>query len=161
MGDAEANASPAAERVAVADLREGRTPAVDLQRVRAVAMWVLDLEDRREIGLSLTLVGDERMATLHEKYMGISGPTDVLAFPLDDGIGPLEILGEVVVSVETAQREARERGLSLEREVLLYVVHGTLHLLGYDDHEPEERARMHARQEEHLAGFLSHPQDVI
>lgn len=131
----------------VADLQRRR---VDRRAVRGVAAHVLRAEGRPDAALSVTLVDDEAMAELHERYSKVPGPTDVLAFPLGD-----ELLGEVVVSTDTAAREAKERGLTLLRETLLYVTHGTLHLLGYDDHRAADRRVMHARQEELLESFLA------
>ena len=81
------------------------------------------------------------MAELHERYAGVPGPTDVLAFPLADD--PV-LLGEVLVSAETARREAAARGHPAYDELLLYAVHGVLHLVGHDDHEPADRRRMRA-----------------
>ena len=141
--------------VEAGDLREPAEPAIDLERVRGAAALALTACDRGDAELSVTLVDDARIAELHERYLGIPGPTDVLSFPLEDDFEGPTILGEVVVSVDTAAREAQERGLTLERELLLYVIHGTLHLLGYDDRNPDDRARMEARQEELLEAFLS------
>jgi probable rRNA maturation factor len=94
--------------------------------------------------LSLALVDDEEMGELHGRFSGDPSATDVLAFPLDGAAvgGPA---GEVVLSVETAVREARARGLSPRGEVLLYAVHGVLHLRGYDDHDPADARRMDRR----------------
>ena len=98
---------------------------------------------------------DRRIAALHRQYLDVPGPTDVISFPLEDELAVGALLGEVVVSADTAAREARARRLPFERELLLYVAHGTLHLLGYDDHAPRDRARMHRRQERLLERFLS------
>ena len=142
-------------QVWVSDRRgEGAAPPVDPERVRAAAAAVLAAEGRADANLSVTLTSDAEIATLHAEYLGVPGPTDVISFPLEDDVGPETVLGEVVVSVDTAAREAAERGTSLERELLLYVIHGSLHLLGYDDQSEPERARMHARQEALLAAFL-------
>jgi probable rRNA maturation factor len=93
--------------------------------------------------LSLSLVDDREIADLHGRFSADPTPTDVLAFPLGDGsAGPA---GEVIVSVETAAREARARGLAVRNEVLLYAVHGVLHLRGYDDHAPADARRMDRR----------------
>jgi probable rRNA maturation factor len=97
--------------------------------------------------LSLSLVDDREMARLHGEFSGDPTPTDVLAFPLE-GPGPAGAgfpAGEVVVSVETAVREARARGLRPRTEVLLYAVHGILHLRGEDDHDPVRARRMDRR----------------
>jgi probable rRNA maturation factor len=94
--------------------------------------------------LSLSLVDDREMGRIHAAFSKDPSPTDVLAFPLE---GP-RVAGadfpaaEVVVSVETALREARARGIPPRAEVLLYVVHGVLHLLGEDDHDPVRAAVM-------------------
>lgn len=141
--------------VQVADLREDPAHELDLSEVEGAAASVLVAEGRADAHLSVTVVDDARMAELHVQYMNVAGPTDVLSFPLeDDFASPIPLLGEVVVSADTAATEARERNLPWKSELLLYVIHGTLHLLGYDDHEDEERARMHARQEALLTAFL-------
>lgn len=134
---------------------EGSAPPVDIERVRTAAAAVLVAEGRPEANLSVSLTDDEEIAVLHAEYLGVPGPTDVISFPLEDDFAPESVLGEVVVSVDTAAREATERGLPFEHELLLYVIHGTLHLLGYDDREEAERTRMHARQDELLARFLA------
>jgi probable rRNA maturation factor len=143
--------SPRSPTVSVADLQARK---VDLRKVEALAVHVLIAEGRPDAALSVTLVDDEAMAELHARYSKVEGPTDVLAFPLEDGDGP-GLLGEVVVSTDTAAREARARKLPFLRELLLYVAHGTLHLLGHDDHDPLARRRMHRRQAALLAAFLS------
>jgi len=140
-------------QVAVADLQER---PLDGERIRDLAARVLAAEGRGGAALSVTVVDDARMAALHERYLGVAGPTDVLSFPLEDGLdaGGAPLVGEVVVSADTAAREAEARGLPFERELLLYVVHGALHLLGYDDQGETDRRRMQARQEELLGEFL-------
>lgn len=143
-------------RVLVSDQRpEGGPAAPPLEAIAALAAHVLAAEGQPEAELSVTLVDDERIAQIHVDYMDIPGPTDVISFPLGDPEDPIPILGEVVVSVDTAAREAEERGITLREELLRYVVHGTLHLFGYDDHEPDDYAVMHARQEELLAEGLA------
>lgn len=142
----------------VAVLVRYRKRPVNAGRVAALAAHVLRAERRPDAALSVTIVGDRRIAALHREYLGVPGPTDVISFPLDDDDEPAAgvpaLLGEVVVSADTAAREARARKLPFERELLLYVAHGTLHLLGYDDHDPRDRARMHRRQEALLERFL-------
>jgi len=91
--------------------------------------------------ISVLLVSDRRMAELHLRFMQISGPTDVITFQH----------GEIFLSVETAQRQARRYRTSLNRELRLYLVHGLLHLRGFDDRDPASRRRMHAVQEQILA----------
>lgn len=105
--------------------------------------------------LSLSLVGDREMRRLHARYSGDDTPTDVLAFPLPAprGAGDAAPAGEVVVSVETAVREARARRLRPRGEVLLYAVHGILHLCGEDDHDPARARRMDRRTLRLLGGL--------
>ncbi len=128
--------------------RQGRR--VDPRAIARLCAGVLREEGVRE-GLSVACVDDRTIRDLNRRFHGEDRATDVLAFPLQDGVGPA-LLGEVVLSVETAYREARRRSLPPSREVALYAVHGTLHLLGYDDHRPADRRRMRAREREILRG---------
>ena len=90
--------------------------------------------------ISVILVSDRRMAALHLQFMQVAGPTDVLTFQH----------GEIVVSVETAQENARRFGTAPMDEVRLYVVHGFLHLLGFDDRKVKSSRIMEAAQQEVL-----------
>jgi probable rRNA maturation factor len=110
--------------------------------------------------LGLSLVGDGEIAALNADWRQQQGPTDVLAFAAqDDGLddappipmpGPLE-LGDIVISVQTAARQAPEHGHSLERELLFLASHGLLHLLGWDHPDDTSLAAMLSRQEQLLA----------
>lgn len=110
-------------------------------------------EGRPKAEVSVLLVDDEGIRELNRSYRGIDQPTDVLAFSqregLDQEVNP-NLLGDIVVSVETALVQSKTYKQSLEREISLYLIHGLLHLLGYDDTEPLARARMFRRQEEIL-----------
>ena len=102
--------------------------------------------------ISVALVDDTAMARLNRDHLGHDGPTDVLSFDLGDGVeGKNAIEGEIVLSLDTAGREARKRGHSVEAELALYAVHGTLHLLGYDDRRKADAARMHDMEDEILS----------
>lgn len=98
------------------------------------------------------LVGDAEMAAAHERHCGVAGTTDVITFDLADGMSargePLDV--DLLVCVDEARRQAASRGHSMERELLLYVVHGVLHCLGHDDHDEAAAAAMHAREDEVL-----------
>lgn len=108
--------------------------------------------------VSIALVNDARMAELNSRHLMHDGPTDVLTFDLQDSddtnardVGdPLSVEGEIVVSIETAAREADRRGHDSNAEAALYVVHGTLHLLGYDDADEKSAAAMHAVEDDIL-----------
>ena len=114
-----------------------------------LAAWTSERYDRA-LDLSFVVVDDARMAELHERYAGVSGPTDVLSFPL--GEDPV-LLGEVVISADTARREAAARGHPAYDELLLYAVHGVMHLVGHDDHEPADRRRMRRAERRALAAL--------
>lgn len=120
--------------------------------------------------ISVAIVDDAHMAGLNERHLHHKGPTDVLTFDLRDepGAAPLaddapdgvqsgadnpQIEAEIVLSVDTAAREARKRGHGVRAELALYAVHGVLHLLGYDDHGAADAARMHEVEDEILAAI--------
>jgi len=98
---------------------------------------------------SVLLVDDAAMAELNHAYRGVSVPTDVLAFPMAEGrfreTSP-NLLGDVVISAETAARQARPRNAGLRRELALLLIHGILHLVGYDHGTAKERRRMAQKQ---------------
>ncbi len=105
--------------------------------------------------ISVVLVDDPRIASLNRQFLQREGPTNVIAFPMQAGsfagLHP-NILGDVVISVETADREARAAGLTLEERVTQLLVHGVLHLLGYDhENGPAEARRMSAKSRALLA----------
>ncbi len=105
--------------------------------------------------LSLAFVTDAQIRRLNRRFLGRDRATDVLAFRLDSPpAAPGGVFGEVVVSAETAAREARRRGIDVREELLRCVIHGILHLLGYDDRRPRDRARMWDRQERELRRIL-------
>jgi probable rRNA maturation factor len=124
---------------------------VDRKDLAALARRVLREEGISTAEIGLAFVNDAEIAELNERFLGHEGPTDVLTFPLSEPLQPL--LAEIVVSVETARRVARTRRGRVEDELRLYVIHGLLHLCGYDDRRPDDRRRMHWRQREHLAAW--------
>jgi len=125
VGDLETFAEGAVQRCL--QLRKGKRS--DLRKLREVFVW---------------LISDRRMAVLHQQFLGQVGPTDVLTFQH----------GEIFISVETARRHARAFGNSLTRELELYIVHGLLHLHGFDDQTPAEARKMKTAQEKILRGAL-------
>jgi probable rRNA maturation factor len=120
-----------------------------------------------ETEVELTLCGDAEMERLNFDHMGERGPTDVLSFPLhewtvngreshltdDDGVGPPGpmLLGDVVIDVDQALRQAADGDWSVVEELVLLAIHGTLHLLGHDHAEIDEEARMRALEHDVLA----------
>ena len=149
--------------------------AVDEQGLVRVARHVLDRLGVSPLAeLSLLLVDVEQMEKLHVRWMGEDGPTDVLAFPMDEldlrgsrGVGhgsghgastdddesSPAVLGDVVLCPEVAERQGRDAGHGTEAELQLLCTHGVLHLLGYDHAEPEEHKEMFALQAELLGSW--------
>ena len=103
-----------------------------------------DLRKSHEV--SVWLISDRRMALLHRKFLGHSGPTDVLTFQH----------GEIFISVDTARRHARAFGNSLSRELKLYIIHGLLHLHRFDDQTPSKAHKMKGAQEKILRACSRH-----
>jgi probable rRNA maturation factor len=128
-----------------------RRSRISSPRLRAVARRTLAALGRADREVHVTVVDDRRIRALNARYLGKRRATDVLAFDLA-GPGPVRLWGEVIVSAETAARQARRVGVPLAVELDLLVVHGLLHLAGYDDHEPRRARRMHQRAREILAG---------
>jgi rRNA maturation RNase YbeY len=100
--------------------------------------------------LHVILVNDKTMSRLHRQFMGIKGPTDVLTFPLDVDPKGRPLSGEVYVNVNHARRESKIRNIPLKNELLLYALHGMLHLSGYDDRTDRDFRRMHTKEDQIL-----------
>jgi probable rRNA maturation factor len=153
---------------------------VDINGLVNLAKAVLAAERiRGDCELAVTFVDEETIAELNKEFLGEDGPTDVLAFPIDDEIvesgrspdsgtaGPdrpeLEpgevpiLLGDVMVCPSVAARNAAERSRSTDSEIALLVVHGILHVLGMDHADPEEEAAMFAKQDELLKLYVPRP----
>ena len=97
--------------------------------------------------VSIALLGGTKMAALHKKFMNKAESTDVLTFELAHDARGRVAAGEVVVCVSYARKEAKRRGVKVENELLLYALHGVLHLSGYDDGTSVEHARMHKEED--------------
>jgi probable rRNA maturation factor len=147
---------------------------MDVSRWAELARQVLSARGiKGETEVSLLFVDEDAMAALNEQFLGKSGPTDVLSFPIDDEPGPtgrspdlggsgpgtaaehgaLTLLGDVVVCPTVAARNAVEHEVSVDDEIALLVVHGLLHLLGMDHEEEVEAERMEALEQQLLNRF--------
>ncbi|WP_026065821.1 rRNA maturation RNase YbeY [Actinoalloteichus spitiensis] len=137
--------------------------AIDEKSVVAAARYALDQMGVSPLAeLSVLLVELDTMSDLHERWMDLPGPTDVMAFPMDEldsarrpdagGSGPA-LLGDIVLCPEFARDQAKKAGHSLSHELHLLTIHGVLHLLGYDHAEPAEEREMFALQNRLLAEF--------
>lgn len=127
-----------------------RTDWRALPLLRRVAAYVAEREGFRHGTLSIVVVGARAMATLHDRYMKLPEPTDVLTFDLGSDRAAGVVDGEIVVCADVARRTARQRSKTQRaatEELALYVTHGVLHLAGYDDHAPADFRRMHARED--------------
>ena len=137
--------------VVVGDGREVDDTPIDLGRWGALAEAVL-ADAAADGELTLTFVDDDEIASLNEEHMGKAGPTDVLAFPLDERPTPgvPTLLGDVVICPSVAAGQFAEHAGTLEDEIGLLVVHGILHVLGHDHAEADEAAVMRRRELELL-----------
>ncbi len=143
---------------------------VDVSMLQEGIRETLRRFDKASAEISVAVVTDAEIAELHEKYMNIPGATDVLTFDLSDErhpgtraagstgfagttrcAGGRHVEGEIVVSADTAKRRAEEHAHPVAAELALYVVHGTLHLLGMDDATEQEAMKMHEMEDEILA----------
>lgn len=133
--------------------------------IEELALFALSFEGKPENSeVSICFVDDEEIAALNEEYRGKVGPTDVLSFEcdnLDDEFAAPEgfesdiyELGDIVIAVDVAERQTQEFGTSFEEEVSLLLVHGLLHLCGYDHIEDEEAEVMEAREAEILNAWV-------
>jgi probable rRNA maturation factor len=118
---------------------------IDASRIEQAVRVVLAEEGVGEASLSVAIVDDAAIHALNRRHLGHDDPTDVLSFLLDSRPGAIE--GEVIVSAETAAATAPRYGWPAESELLLYLIHGVLHLVGYDDLQPDAAAVMRAREE--------------
>jgi probable rRNA maturation factor len=133
-------------RILISDRQDG---PIDEEGLRSLARHTLHGEGIERAELSVSFVGADEIAELHERFMDEPGPTDVLSFPLDDvdeaeGRGSVRLLGDVVIAPAEA---ARNNPADPVAELRLLLVHGILHLLGYDHEEDGARIRMWERQE--------------
>jgi len=125
-----------------------RRPEIKLASIRAAIETTLEGEKRTDAEVSILLVNDSRMRDLNRLYRGIDSSTDVLAFAMGEGefsdLHP-DLLGDIVISVNTADKQKDQAGHSLVEEIRFLAIHGTLHLLGYEDKTASGRARMRRR----------------
>jgi probable rRNA maturation factor len=132
--------------------------SLSLDAFARLGEFVLTLEEvPAEAELSIALVSIEEMGHLNERYRGVAGPTDVLSFGCDEpcaaGSGEPITLGDVIIAPDVAERQASELGTTVEAELNLLLVHGVLHLLGYEHDADEAAAAMAAREKVLLASW--------
>jgi rRNA maturation RNase YbeY len=128
---------------------------VDSRRLKKYAEKFMQALGRQDDELSILLIDDANIQNLNRQHRNIDGTTDVLSFPqmVDDEFIS-HMLGDVVISVETAKRQAAEHHFSLEQELVLLLIHGLLHLLGYDHERSPEEARKMKEKTWELFGLI-------
>lgn len=164
--DSRSASAPGGDAPSVSVIDDRPDGAVDPDRWRRLAVGVLRDEGiTASAEMNVLFVDETVIGDLNQRFMGEVGPTDVLAFPIDtedddpigsalagpEGAGPPRLLGDVVICPAVAARNAAERGVGVDDETALLLVHGILHLLGHDHREPEETERMRHRERQLLA----------
>ena len=134
---------------------------ISMPTIQQKATDILNALDCHNAELSVLIVDDPQIAILNKKYLRRYGPTNVIAFPMQtdqfSNINP-ELLGDVVISIETAEKEGKSIGISMEERFTQLLVHGILHLLGYDHEKSEQEAdKMEKKSDEILKLIESQP----
>ena len=131
--------------------KEYRTPRIKKKQLENILSSMLDYLGLDNVEVSLTLTNDEVIKELNKNWRNKDKPTDVLSFPAGDVPGySYKVLGDIVISVPYAIRQAKEIGVSFYEELVRLIAHGLLHLLGYDHEKSEEEARLMFDKQEKL-----------
>ena len=115
--------------------------------LKKIAEAILALIGQADAELSLVLVGNAEMQELNAKYRRKNYPTDVLSFPIDETLSSYRLLGDVIISVEKAREQAQQQGRTRDEEMVMLLIHGIVHLLGYDHERSAKDARVMKRLE--------------
>jgi probable rRNA maturation factor len=131
--------------------QRGTGKKLSTRKFKKIALTILELAAEKNAELSVALIGNVEMRKLNAKYRKKDYPTDVLSFPVE-GIMPEEtrLLGDVIISVDKAIEQARARGHSSEQELITLLIHGVVHLLGYDHERSARDARAMGRLEKRI-----------
>jgi len=136
--------------IAVDVSRRGLLPAADIRWLEGVVRRAVAVIGRTPAEISVRILDDQGIAGLHDRWLGVPGPTDVITFELG-APGDPGLHGDIAVSIDTARRMAKEVGWDFRHELAYYAVHGLLHLSGEDDVAPDDRRRMRASERRLLA----------
>ena len=140
-------------KVTVANPQE--VVVIEKARMRLIVQTVLQGEDEQDAEISLAFVDNPTIHRLNQRFLKHDEPTDVLSFPLSE-TGAHKLQGELVIGAEVAKEQAAERGHEVDAELALYVIHGLLHLCGYNDHDPQD-AELMGERERHYLSLLELP----
>lgn len=125
--------------------------------IRKKTQAILNALDCPDGELSILIVNDSQIEALNKQYLNRSGPTNIIAFPMQEGefanISP-QLLGDVVISVETAHQEGKNAGISIEERFIQLLIHGILHLFGYDHETTEQEALKMEKKSEELMKLI-------
>jgi probable rRNA maturation factor len=122
---------------------------VDKRQLKKAVRLILTDAEIESAEVSVAVVDDRTIARVHAEFLNDDSPTDVISFVLDSS--PARLEGEIVASADTAAARAPQYRCSPERELLLYIIHGALHLVGYDDTTPKTRRTMRKMERKYLA----------
>jgi probable rRNA maturation factor len=123
---------------------------LDRPRLREIVRQVMAEEDIKDYEISLAFVDNPTIHGINKRFLEHDEPTDVITFPYSSG---KVLVGELVIGVEVALEQARVGGHEVDAELALYVIHGLLHLVGYDDKDGHDRKQMRVRERYHLNGL--------
>ncbi len=124
---------------------------VSSRKLKSLAVKILQLTGREDAELTVGLIGNDEMRKLNAKFRNKDYPTDVLSFPAEQNVpGDLHLLGDVIISLDKARQQAKERSRSLQEELVTLLIHGVVHLLGYDHERSKKDARIMGRLEKKI-----------
>jgi len=130
-----------------------KTKKINLKRLIGNLKKILALLSAKSLDISIVLCDNKFITRINKKFFKKNNPTDVISFPLKDNFRN-NYLGEVIVCVQEASLRAKEYNNTFDKELLLYLIHGILHLLGYEDTTKKQRARMEKKQSEIIAKLI-------
>ena len=122
---------------------------LNLPQIQRIVKAILAYEHIKDANLSFAFVTNQKIKSLNQKFLGRSYQTDVLSFDLRENKKDI-LIGEIIISIEMAIKNAQSFGNDLNNELALYIVHGILHLLGFDDHRPSDIKRMRKKEQQLL-----------
>lgn len=120
--------------------------AIDLPRLETLIGAICDEFDVRSVHIQISLVDDDGMIAVHQQFLDQATTTDVMSFDLSDDFEDVRTF-QIVVNLDMARRQAKQRGHSVLSELALYMTHGLLHQLGFDDHDPQAAEIMHEKED--------------